>query len=792
MSKKSKSQVSDWAKSSSRTAAALSPTKGKVRGNPYWVIMKGGATNNTRSLADGAYDVSTWGQPGNFVKVHAGKGHYFATAAGTELTLKKAAKVSGRVMGKSFKTGGVLPGREDLGHVTLQRTYPSEDLAYIAMGMLEEHYRRKVEEDFEALHMPHRHLTIFDHVTPRKMYNQAHFCWRLLMVDFNVENPLWTYCPFNVYDQTMDCENESAIQRALVTAAKYLAGLPALMLEAPPVVWALHDAITIINTYHPEGAEAFTDTVMESLQQWPDTLDVSSNGLITPKAAVADETSRVMKAFRQATGRDYISEIPDFPPEETTLDGSVESEKDDEKQPPSTRTAAQRRKMKEVEDVIARRRHAVEEIVGAIQAVDTAVADAINTQDREATRLLDDVLERMSRLPPQPTAKADATRSGRTTSKKNKAGAKGKKNEQTAIGYHAPDTRVQLLIHTLKEKQVADHKCFAALGLSNATVRDLLAKTLDIIDTDTNGSIAMMVAEDDTSAQVSSLSAGVAAAKDRCAKVESRLSDVCGTGVLSDVMRHSNLQSLLRREMQTLLRETKRYRSHGRETLFADIVDIGNGKYCGPNPVTWNAMQLRAHIEAQWAYWQALDPTTRTEDSFFDLHEATKTKLDITTALQTRDSSDEKMSRLLEIHFKSIGVTDEQHQMFLFRAYKSIPTVTSMVPRPKMPHAPTDPTFEVGRDDNDYDTASRTSGRSPLTHHQHHQSPMHGHGGSAASSMASSTDYASSSSYGGREQFGAAGGKAYGTGSGKGGGKAYGTGHGKGSGSSRKRARHES
>jgi hypothetical protein len=39
---------------------------------------------------------------------------------------------------------------------------------------------------------------------------------------------------------------------------------------------------------------------MESPQQRPDVPEVSSNGRITPRTGVADETPRVMKAFRRA------------------------------------------------------------------------------------------------------------------------------------------------------------------------------------------------------------------------------------------------------------------------------------------------------------------------------------------------------------------------------------------------------------------------------------------------------------------------------------------------------------
>ena len=62
--------------------------------------MKGAPTSGTRSLADSAYDLSTWGAPGTFNKVHAGNGLYFAANAGTELMLKQKANVHGRVMQK--------------------------------------------------------------------------------------------------------------------------------------------------------------------------------------------------------------------------------------------------------------------------------------------------------------------------------------------------------------------------------------------------------------------------------------------------------------------------------------------------------------------------------------------------------------------------------------------------------------------------------------------------------------------------------------------------------------------
>lgn len=153
--------------SASSTAAALSPTKGQNRTSAIGVVMEGGATTGTRSMADGAYDMSTWGKPGNFAKVHARRGLYFATAASTELALKKAANASGRVMVKNFDAAGILPGRPDLGNITLQRTYSSEDLAYGAMDILEDHYRRKVAEDYELLGMPHQHLATFDHRAPR-------------------------------------------------------------------------------------------------------------------------------------------------------------------------------------------------------------------------------------------------------------------------------------------------------------------------------------------------------------------------------------------------------------------------------------------------------------------------------------------------------------------------------------------------------------------------------------------------------------------------------------------------
>ena len=118
----------------------------------------------------------------------------------------------------------------------------------------------------------------------------------------------------------------------------------------------------------------------------------------------------------------------------------------------------------------------------------------------------------------------------------------------------------------------------------------------------------MMVAESDTSSDVSALSGGVAAAKDRCTKVEQQLFQVCNKGILSDVLRHSSLPSLIRKELQALLRDTKKYRSHGKETMFTDFTDIGAGKYCGPDPETWSVPQLRAHVEAHWTYWQSPDP----------------------------------------------------------------------------------------------------------------------------------------------------------------------------------------
>jgi hypothetical protein len=92
------------------------------------------------------------------------------------------------------------------------------------------------------------------------------------------------------------------------------------------------------------------------------------------------------------TGRGYIPEHADFQPEEEALTDSEDGKEDDGKQPPSTQTAAQRRKIEEVEAANARRKHAAEETVGSLQVADTAVTGAINTQDREPTRLLGDVL----------------------------------------------------------------------------------------------------------------------------------------------------------------------------------------------------------------------------------------------------------------------------------------------------------------------------------------------------------------------------------------------------------------
>ena len=176
--------------------------------------MKGAPTSRTRSLADGAWNFSTLTGPGVYRKVHAGKGFYFATDFATDETLKTKANVRGRCSTKDFHSAGPIEGMPGLGHVTMQRSYPDEATAFIAMDMLESVYKLKVADDYDQLGMPI--LEPFDHQAPRIVYNQAHLCWRLLMAKFDVKCKLWNYCPFQVFDETMDSSNPNAVQRALV------------------------------------------------------------------------------------------------------------------------------------------------------------------------------------------------------------------------------------------------------------------------------------------------------------------------------------------------------------------------------------------------------------------------------------------------------------------------------------------------------------------------------------------------------------------------------------------------
>ena len=137
------SKIYSWASPGTSKAKPISPGKEVNRVNNTWVVMKGAPSIGTRSLADGAYDLSTWGVPGTFTKVHAGSGLYFATDAGTELVLKQKANVSGRVMQKGFTTAGIIPHMKALGHVTLQRSYPGEAHALMAMDMIENLYKQR-------------------------------------------------------------------------------------------------------------------------------------------------------------------------------------------------------------------------------------------------------------------------------------------------------------------------------------------------------------------------------------------------------------------------------------------------------------------------------------------------------------------------------------------------------------------------------------------------------------------------------------------------------------------------
>ena len=154
-------------------------------------------------------------------------------------------------------------------------------------------------------------------------------------------------------------------------------------------------------------------------------------------------------------------------------------------------------------------------------------------------------------------------------------------------------------------------------------------------------------------------------------------------------------------------------------------------------------------------YWQSLDPVSGEQNSlFFDKHEAAREKIDVSVAIQVRDEQEGRITVLVAGHFKSIGVTDERLQTFLHRAFRAIPVVSAMMPRPMMPHKRLDSPFEADETESAFLMSHPLKQFSSPIHYRGMPSPAFSQNGrrddASCSSASSSTDYGSST--GGRQR----------------------------------------